>query len=140
LGRSHGRRETAKVPRRATLVFDGRCGVCTRFVRVMRRLDRKRRITAVPYQMPGVPASVGLTAEACRKAAWAVTPEGHRHRGADAVNLVLSVVLGTRIPYALYRLPPIRGAQDRAYDWIAANRHRLPGHEPHCSRYPEECA
>ena len=140
MGQSHGRRETAKVPRRATLVFDGRCGLCTRFVRVMQRLDRKRRITAVPYQKPGVPTSVGLTAEACRKAAWAVTPEGHHHRGAEAVNLALAVALGTRLPHALYRLPLIRGAQDRAYDWIAANRHRLPGDEPHCSRYPGECA
>jgi predicted DCC family thiol-disulfide oxidoreductase YuxK len=128
------------VPRRATLVFDGRCGVCTWFVRVMQRLDRKRRIMAVPYQKPGVPASVGLTAEACRKAAWAVTPKGHHHGGAGAVNLVLAVALGTRLPCTLYRLPLIRHAQDRAYDWIAANRHRLPGDKPHCSQRPGECA
>jgi predicted DCC family thiol-disulfide oxidoreductase YuxK len=128
------------VPRRATLVFDGRCGVCTWLVRVVKWLDRKQRLTVAPYQKPGVPASVGLTAEACRKAAWAVTPEGHHHRGAEAVNLALAVALGTRLPHALYRLPLIRGAQDRAYDWIAANRHRLPGDEPHCSRYPGECA
>jgi hypothetical protein len=43
-----------------------------------------------------VPASVGLTTEACRKAAWAVTPEGYRSRGAEAVNLALPVALGTR--------------------------------------------
>jgi predicted DCC family thiol-disulfide oxidoreductase YuxK len=130
----------AKAPRRAILVFDGRCGVCTRFVRVMKRLDTQQRVTAVPYQKPGVLASVGLTAEACMKAAWAVTPEGHHHRGAEAVNLALAVALGTRLPYTLYRLPLIRSAQDRAYDWIAANRHRLPGDEPHCSRHPGECA
>lgn len=134
------RRETTKAPRRATLVFDGRCGVCTRFVRVMKRLDWKQRVTAVPYQKPGVPASVGLTAEACKKAAWAVTPEGHRYRGAEAVNLVLAVALGTSFPHALYRLPLMGSAQDRAYDWIAANRHKLPGDEPHCSRHPGECA
>ncbi|HZB10956.1 MAG TPA: DUF393 domain-containing protein [Rubrobacter sp.] len=128
------------MPRRATLVFDGRCGVCTRFVRVMKRLDRKQRVTALPYQKPGAPASVGLTTEACRKAAWAVTPEGHRYRGAEAVNLALVVALGTRLPCALYRLPLIKRAQDRAYDWIAANRRMLPGGEPHCSQHPGECA
>ena len=104
------------------------------------RLDRRQRIAAVPYQKPGVPSSVGLTAEACGKAAWAVTPEGHHHRGAEAVNLALAVALGTRLPYTLYRFPVIKSAQDRAYDWIAANRHRLPGDEPHCSRHPGECA
>ena len=79
----------------------------------MKRLDRKQRVTAVPYQKPGVPASVGLTAEACKKAAWAVTPEGHRYRGAEAVNLVLAVALGTRFPHALYRLP-LMGAHKTA--------------------------
>jgi predicted DCC family thiol-disulfide oxidoreductase YuxK len=138
-GRSQVPCETPGAPRRATLVFDGRCGVCSRFVRVMKRLDRKQRVTAMPYQKPGVPASVGLTAEACRKAAWAVTPEGGRYRGAGAVNLAVAVALGTNLPYAFYRLPLIKRAQDRAYDWIAANRHRLPGDEPHCSQHPEEC-
>jgi predicted DCC family thiol-disulfide oxidoreductase YuxK len=90
--------------------------------------------------MPGVPASVGLTAEECRKAAWAVTPEGYRYRGAGAVNLVLAVALGTKLPYAFYRLPLIKRAQDCVYNWIASNRHRLPGDVPHCSQHPEECA
>jgi predicted DCC family thiol-disulfide oxidoreductase YuxK len=138
-GRSQVLCETPGAPRRATLVFDGRCGVCTRFVRVMKRLDRKQRVTAMPYQKPAVPASVGLTAEACKKAAWAVTPEGRRYRGAGAVNLAVAVALDTNLPYAFYRLPLIKRAQDRAYDWIAANRHRLRGDEPHCSQHPEEC-
>jgi predicted DCC family thiol-disulfide oxidoreductase YuxK len=90
--------------------------------------------------MPGVPASVGLTAEECRKAAWVVTPEGYRYRGAGAVNLALAVALGTKLPFAFYRLPLIKRAQDRAYDWIAANRPRLPGDVPHCSQHPGECA
>jgi predicted DCC family thiol-disulfide oxidoreductase YuxK len=128
-----------KVPQQATLIFDGRCGVCTRYVRIIKRFDRKQRITAVPYQMPGVPASAGLTVEACRRAAWAVTPEGHRYRGAMAVNLVVAVALGTKLPYAFYRLPLIKCAQDRAYDWIAANRRRLPGDEPYCSQHQGEC-
>ena len=130
----------AKAHRKVTLVFDGDCGACTRSVRVIKTFDRERRIATVPYQMPGVPASAGLTVEACKAAAWAVTPEGLCYRGAGAVNLALGVALGTKLPYAFYRLPPIKRAQDRAYDWIAANRHRLPGDVTHCSQYPGECA
>jgi predicted DCC family thiol-disulfide oxidoreductase YuxK len=129
-----------KVPRQITLVFDGDCGVCTRSVRWIKRFDRKRRVTAVPYQMPGVPTSAGLAVEEYERAAWAVTPEGRRYRGAGAVNLAVAVALGTNLPYAFYRLPLVKRAQDRAYDWIAANRHRLPGDEPHCSQHPGECA
>lgn len=51
-------RETiSKVPQQATLIFDGHCGVRTRYVRMIKTFDRKQRVTAVPYQMPGVPAS-----------------------------------------------------------------------------------
>ena len=77
--------------------------------------------------MPGVPTSAGLAVEEYERAAWAVTPEGRRYRGAGAVNLAVAVALGTNLPYAFYRLPLVKRAQDRAYDWIAANRHRLPG-------------
>jgi predicted DCC family thiol-disulfide oxidoreductase YuxK len=129
-----------KVPRQITLVFDVDCGICTRSVRWIKRFDRKRRVTAVPYQMPGVPTSAGLAVEEYERAAWAVTPEGRRYRGAGAVNLAVAVALGTNLPYAFYRLPLVKRAQDRAYDWIAANRHRLPGDEPHCSQHPGECA
>ena len=79
----------AKAHRKVTLVFDGDCGACTRSVRVIKTFDRERRIATVPYQMPGVPASAGLTVEACKAAAWAVTPEGLCYRGAGAVNLAL---------------------------------------------------
>lgn len=129
-----------EVSEQVTLVFDGRCGVCTRSVRMIKWLDGKRRVIAVPYQMPGVPASVGLTVEACKEAAWAVTPEGDRHRGAGAVNLVVAVALGTNLPCAFYRLPLVKRVQDSVYDWIAANRRMLPGDEPHCSQHPGECA
>jgi predicted DCC family thiol-disulfide oxidoreductase YuxK len=128
------------LPQQVTLVFDGGCGVCTRSVRAIKSLDRRGRITAVPYQKPGVPASAGLTAEACRRAAWAVTPDGHRYGGAGAVNVAAAVALGTKLPFAFYRLPLIGHAQDRVYDWIAANRRRLPGDEPHCSQHPGDCA
>lgn len=129
-----------EVPRRVTLVFDGHCGFCSRSVRAIKWFDRKRRVTALPYQMPGVPASAGLTVGACRRTAWAVTPEGQRYRGAGAVNLVLGVALGTTLPYGFYRLPLIKCAQDRAYDWVAAHRHRLGGDVTYCSQHPGDCA
>jgi predicted DCC family thiol-disulfide oxidoreductase YuxK len=102
-----------KVPRQITLVFDGDCGVCTRSVRWIKRFDRKRRITAVPYQMPGVPTSAGLAVEEYERAAWAVTPEGRRYRGAGAVNLAVAVALGTNLPYAFYRLPLVKTGSPR---------------------------
>ena len=98
-------------------------------------------MTAVPYQKPGVPASAGLTAEQCEKAAWAVAPGGQRYRGAGAVNASLAVATGVALPLLTYSLPGLRQLEDLAYAFVAANRSRLPlpSVVPYCKEHPEEC-
>ena len=70
---------------------------------------------------------------------WAAASDGRRYRGAEAINVVLAVALGTRFPFGLYKLPLIRRLQDLTYDWVAANRGKLPGDEPYCSQHPHQC-
>lgn len=108
-------------------------------MRLVQRLDRDRRVTAVPYQKPGVPASSGLTLEECKETAWAVSSDGRRYRGAGAVNVSLAVATGTALPLLVYALPGIRQLEDLTYDLVATNRSKLPGVEPHCKQHPEEC-
>ena len=114
-------------------------------MRLVEALDRDHRVTVVPYQKPGAPASAGLNVEQCESAAWAVEPgdapsrPGRRWRGARAVNASLAVALGLKLPLSLYGLPGVRWAQDRAYDLVAANRGSLPGDEPYCEQHPDEC-
>ena len=110
-------------------------------MRLIETLDRDRRVTAVPYQKPGVPASAGLTVEQCEKAAWAVAPDGRRYRGAGAVNASLAVATGVALPLLIYALPVVKQMQDLAYAFIAANRGGLPlpSVVPYCKEHPEEC-
>ncbi len=102
-------------------------------------------MTVVPYQKEGVPASAALSVEDCRKAAWAFEPGDEpgrprrRWRGAGAINASLAVALGVKLPLALYELPVVARLQNRGYDWIVANRGKLPGDEPYCKQHPEEC-
>ena len=99
-------------------------------------------MTVVPYQKPGVPASADLSVEQCESAAWAVEPgdaPGRRWREASAVNASLAVALGLKLPLSFYGLTGVRWVQERAYDLVAANRHRLPGDEPYCEQRPDEC-
>ena len=102
-------------------------------------------MTVVPYQKDGIPASAGLSDEDCEKAAWAYEPGGEagvprrRWRGAGAINASLAVALGTRLPLSFYELPIIGPLQHRAYDFIAANRGKIPGDEAYCKQYPGEC-
>ena len=132
-------RQMGGVPERVTLVFDGSCGFCTRSVRWVRGLDRRRRVTAVPFQRPGVPAAHGLSVAQCEAAVWAVTADGARYRGAGAVNAALAAALGSTLPLRLYGLPGVGWVQERVYELVARHRHRLPGDRPYCEQHPAEC-
>ena len=108
-------------------------------MRLLKTLDRNRRVTAVPFQKSGTPASVGLTLEECKASAWAIAPEGERYRGAEAMNALVACALGSALPLLLYNLPGIRQMQDFIYFLIASNRSRLPGDTPYCAQHPAEC-
>jgi predicted DCC family thiol-disulfide oxidoreductase YuxK len=115
-------------------------------VRWIRALDRAHRVRVVPYQKPSVPISVGLSVEQCEEAVWAVEPGDAfgrpwcRYRGAAAINTSLAVALGVRLPLVFYGLPGVSRLQERLYDLVAANRHRVPGDVPYCKARPEECS
>ena len=108
-------------------------------MRLLKTLDRNRRVTAVPFQKSGIPASVGLTLQECKASAWAIASEGERYRGAEAMNALVACALGSALPLLLYNLPGIRQLQDLIYSLIASNRSRLPGDTPYCTQHPAEC-
>lgn len=122
----------------ARLIFDGRCGVCTRTAGWLRRLDRHDRITTVPLQAPGAPESVSATEAECLADVQWRGADGIRRRGAEAVNAALATALGSRVPLVVYCATA--RVQDRAYAWFAANRHRFRGVTPHCDAEPGDCA
>lgn len=105
----------------------------------MQALDRHRRVTAIPFQQGGAPARYGLSIAQCEAAAWAVTPDGSRFHSAAAINTILAVALGTRLPLWIYAIPGVRQLQDAAYAWVARNRGRLPGDMPYCEQHPDAC-
>lgn len=119
------------------LVFDGRCGVCTLSVRWLRHLDRHHRVEIVPLQSPGAPESVGAAESECLASVQSQDADGVRLCGAAAVNTALAAALGCRPPMVLYRRT--RRLQERAYGWVAANRHRFRGVTPHCETTPTDC-
>lgn len=122
-----------------TLIFDGECGFCTRSRDLLIRLDRRHRMDTEPLQRPGVPERVGVPREDLKKSVYWLAEDGTTCTGAEAVNAALSTALGTGLPSRIYRLPGMRGVQEAAYRWVAANRHRLPGKTPWCTSNPENC-
>ena len=120
-------------PGAAWLLFDRDCGFCTRAAGLLRRIDRRGRVEIIALQEPGAPARFGITLDQALEQVWAIDGAGQHFSGAAAVNAVLGVALGTRIPYYIYRIPGIRHVQDALYRWIAANRYRLPGSSGTCA-------
>lgn len=86
-----------------------------------------------------MPARAGLTYAECEAAAWAIADDRRRYRGAAAVNIALSVALGSNLPIFLYSLPIMRVLQDAMYDWVARNRSWFPGDTPYCEQFPDQC-
>ena len=116
-------------PAQILIVFDGRCGVCSRIARRMVRLDRRQHAAWMPSQRAGLPEAAGLAAEDVASAAWAVTPSGARLRGAAAMLAGLDAALlgGRARLHALHRVPGLRQALDAGYAWFARNRGRFQG-------------
>lgn len=127
------------VPTTLTIFFDGSCDFCTRTVRLLRKLDRRGRITWLPFQNEQARDAAGLTLEACERSVWSVTPDGERGGGAEAMNMIVAVIMRRWLPLRIYRLPGMRQFQDWGYRMIATNRHRLPGDTPYCQQHPEAC-
>jgi predicted DCC family thiol-disulfide oxidoreductase YuxK len=122
---------------RLLLVFDGRCGVCTRMVEWVRARDPAGRVRAVPNQAPGLLPRTGLTRAQVDAAAWAITRNGERFAGAAAVNCTLRELRGVWPAVArLYDVPGLRWIEDRAYHWFSRNRGRFArwGVTPACDR------
>jgi predicted DCC family thiol-disulfide oxidoreductase YuxK len=122
----------ARLPGRWTVLYDGDCNFCRRTVRRLQRLDRDDRLALVPYQDREVAEFFAwLSRDALEDTLHVVSPAGEVWTGARAVERLVPLLRGGRVPALIFRLPLVRPLADRVYRWIARNRHRL-GCGEHC--------
>jgi hypothetical protein len=55
---------------RGVLVFDGRCGMCTRVVNRLARLNRTGQLQIEPLQAPGIAERLGVPNDRLPESAW----------------------------------------------------------------------
>lgn len=133
-----------------TVLFDGRCGMCTRSARIGRRIDRLGSVEYLAHQVPGVRDRFGITREQADYQIWAIDADGRAVGGAQAVAAILdaSVVdavfggVAVRRLHPLERLATLPGIEqglDVAYQWVARNRRRFPGMTPWCESHSGVC-
>ena len=94
----------------------------------------KDRTAIEPWQkIPKQMADLNLTPEDGMTKAWFVDHQGRLFGGAEAINRCIRLVWWLKPLAYLYDVPGIRHLQDRAYQWIADNRYRLPGSTAACA-------
>jgi predicted DCC family thiol-disulfide oxidoreductase YuxK len=110
-------------------VFDGDCGFCSSWVRVLER-SLPRFPTAVPSQWADLDA-LGLTPDDVAHNSWFITPT-HQYAGHLAFSALLRAQpsAGLRFAGHLIATPPFSWVVALAYRAIGATRYRLPGGTP----------
>lgn len=118
-----------------TLIYDGQCGSCRRWLGVVRRWDRFARVRAVPFQdeaaWQGMP---GLALTALEEAVHLVAPGGRVYGGAAAARPLLALLPGGRVLAAPLALPGAERLAGTVYRWVARRRHRDGCTSPRCRR------
>lgn|GEM_PF-432578 len=111
----------------AVLVYDGECGFCTSAVHLAERLAGGPYRT-VAWQQADLDG-LGLSYDKCRRAVQWVGAAGEQAEGAAAVGALLraSARPALRALGRLLAVASVAPAAERAYRFVAANRHRLPG-------------
>lgn len=115
---------------RATLIYDGTCRFCRRWVERMRRCDRYRRLDFVPYQTPDLEARFQVSRQACATAIHLIDDDGAVFKGAAAAREVLRRLPGGRLWAVPLHVPGALPIAERVYVWIT-HRWGPLGTDPH---------
>ncbi len=124
---------------RATVIYDGDCGICNRLRELCGALDWFGTLDWIPQQSPEA-ARFGIPADALRDSMYLISADGPRHGWSAvkgvALRLPVTYIAGAlairKRPLAALALaalfsPLMDAPGERAYKWVAQNRYRLPG-------------
>jgi predicted DCC family thiol-disulfide oxidoreductase YuxK len=116
-----------------TVVYDGTCSVCTRFIGVLTRWDKRRELEILPSQTAGLDARFPwIPAHAYSESIQVIrNSDGHTWQGAAAIELLLDVLPKGKFVSWIFSIPLIRPIAERFYRWFARKRYRF-GCSDHC--------
>jgi len=104
----------------ATLIYDGNCGFCRRWVARVQRWDRGGRLETLPYQTPDLEARFpGVSRAECAERIHLVDERGNVFRGGAAGREVLRRLPGGALWTLPFHVPGALPLAERAYVWIA---------------------
>ncbi len=117
---------TTVLPGKSTLVYDGNCSFCRRWVARIARMDSKGELELVARQTAGlIERFAKLGEDDFNTGMRLITPDATVHVGADAAYEIARRLRYWRRIAWLYHVPGIHQLTRTVYAWIAANRQSL---------------
>ena len=115
-----------------TIFFDGACPVCAREIALMKRLDRKQRLTCCDFSLPEYDGEkTGFAAADLGQVIHAQWADGRVIRGVEVFQAMWEAV-GLGVLAKLSRISFIQPLIYKAYAWFARNRLWLTGRKKDC--------
>jgi predicted DCC family thiol-disulfide oxidoreductase YuxK len=115
-----------------TLIYDGACDFCTRWVERVKRWDAGNRIALLTLQDPSALELSGRSTEELMMAMHLVLPDGRVFAGADAARELFAFIPFGWVPRAIFRIPGAMPVARKAYAMVAGRRYRLGCGGEHC--------
>jgi predicted DCC family thiol-disulfide oxidoreductase YuxK len=113
------------------LIFDGDCGFCTTTANWIKK-NSKVALEIAPYQWTEL-GQYGLTAEeAAAKVQVVVGDKVFAGHYCMSKLLLIQPNILLKLVGAVMVLPGLDSISAKVYEWIAANRQKLPGGTPAC--------
>lgn len=115
-----------------TVFFDGACPICAREIAIMRRLDRKQRLTFCDFSLPEYDEKVtGFAPAVLGQVIHAQWVDGRVMKGVEVFRAMWEAV-GLGLVTKLSRIPFVEPVLYKAYAWFARNRLWLTGRTKDC--------
>lgn len=109
-----------------TLIYDGDCGFCCKWVDRLRKRDVNQAIEFLSFQSPERERRYpGIQYDEFQKGGYLYFPDNRFVRGADAAPYILRVLPSWKIFSYFFKIPGVPPISRIVYSWIARNRHRL---------------
>jgi len=105
------------------LLYDGQCGLCTRFAQQVKAWDRRDRLRTIAFDDPEGREWEARIGPGFRESMHLVHPDSRVEHGDVAIPTVVGLLPWGRLPAWLMRnLPGSKKLIERAYVWVASRR------------------
>ena len=112
-------------PAKGWVLYDGACGICSRWVQIWRATLSRRGLKTAPLQSTWVPEQTGLAPDTLLSDLRLLHTDGRLTSGAEAYRYIMRMIWWLFPLYLLSLVPGLRSIFDRSYRSFARHRRRI---------------